>query len=209
MKISMRSMARVGAGLAVWALMAAGPEARAETQAVQPSGRIAGQWVTAPGSLIDYMNAILMPVSVQCRQIEGEMFYTFSAGETPTLNITGSPIYYLEKGHVGTRRADRISFTLLISYQAGYTLDTSGQILEFGAPTPDVSNVGIENLIVNDVEVMRESGDVSMLGLDLSFVTSRMHYEFVGSDQLKLTPIFPPAPDGVSIEPRPLLLRRK
>ena len=195
--------------LAGLGMCAAGPEARAETQAVQPAGRMAGQWVTAPGSLIDYMNAILMPVSVQCRQIEGEMFYTFSGGAVPTLNITGSPIYHLEKGHAGTRPADRISFTLLIGYQAGYTLDTAGQILEFGAPTPDVSNVGIENLIVNDIEVMRESGDLSMLGLDLSLVTSRMRFEFVGSDQLKLTPIFPAAPDGVTIEPRPLLLRRK
>ena len=165
--------------------------------------------MTAPGSLLDYMNAILFPVSVQCTRIEGEMFYSFSSGSAPTLNISGTPIYYMDKGHSGTRPTDHMSFTLLISYQAPYSINASEQILEFGAPTPDVSNVGIENFMVNDVEVIHETGDISMLGLNLSFVTSRMHFEFVGDNQLKLTPIFSPAPDGMNIEPRPLILQRR
>ena len=186
-----------------------GPSARAETQSVQPGGRIVGQWVTTPGSLLDYMNAILLPVAVQCRQIEGEVFYTFLGGELPVLIITGSPTFRLEKGHAGTRPTDHISFALLLSYQAPFTVNASEQMLEYGAPTPDLSSIGIQNLTMNNVEVMRESGDISMLGLDLPFVTARMKFEFIGDDQLKMTPIFPPSPDGYDFEPRPLILRRR
>jgi hypothetical protein len=186
------------------------PPASAVEVAVQPGGRIEGQWVTEKANMIEYLDAILLPASAQCSQFEGYLCYNFQPGEAPTLMINGyGLVIHLVKGRSGPGRADRISFGMGISYQAPYSINASEQILEFGAPSPDVSSVTIDNLTINDVEVMRESGDVSMLGLPLSFVATRMRFEFVGNDHLKLTPIFPPAADGVNIEPRPLILRRK
>ena len=202
----------VSAGLASLCLAFGGmvPSACAESQAVQPEGRIIGQWVTEPANVADYLTAILLPASAQCSQFEGYLQYTFTGGEAPTMQINGyGPVVHLERGHAGTRPSDHISFGLGISYMSAYSISADGTILDFGVPSADVSSVTIDNLIVNDVEVMRESGDISMLGMSIPFSSSQMQFEFVGNDQLKLTPIFPPAPDGVSIEPRPLILRRK
>ena len=160
--------------------------------------------------MMEYLSAILLPASAQCTQFDGYFCYTFSPGETPTMQINGyGPVVHLVRGRAGTGPATRISFGLGISYMSPYSIDASGQILEFGTPAPEVSSVTIDNLIVNDVEVMRESGDISMLGMSLPFTAAQMRFEFVDNDHLKLTPIFPPAPDGVDIVPHPLILRRR
>lgn len=198
------------------------PAARAEMHAVQPGDRIAGTWVTDQANMVEYLSAILFPVAAQCERFEGSIQYKFTPGRTrpdgattSTLEIWGDAvIIHLSKGSANPGQPTRISFTLNLAYASPYTLDADSQILKFGAPTgevgmPDASSASIENLTVNDVEVMRESGSIDMLGLDLSFVTSQMRFEFKGDDRLELTPIFPPAPDGMSISPRPLVLRRR
>jgi hypothetical protein len=96
-----------------------------------------------------------------------------------------------------------------LAYAAPYTIKARDQILEFGAPSPDASSCSIENLTVNDVEVMRDSGSVDMLGLPLNFTASKMNYRFLGDNRLELIPIFPPASDGVNIVPSPIILRRQ
>ncbi len=185
------------------------PPAEAGETMVQPEGRIVGQWVTDEANVADYLSAILLPASAQCSRFEGYLVYTFTGGATPTMQINGyGPVVHLERGHAGTRPSDRISFGLSISFQSAYSLSADGTLLDFGIH-PDASNVAIDNLMVNDVEVMRESGDISMLGLSIPFSSSQMQFEFVGGNQLKLTPVFPPAPDGVDIVPRPLILRRR
>ena len=134
--------------------------------------------------------------------------YTFTGGENRTLLINSyGPVVHVARGRMG-RPADQISFGLGISYQSAYSLNAEGNILDYGV-TPDVNTVTIDNLTVNGVEVMRESGSIDMLGMEMSVATSQMRFEFVDDNQVKLTPIFPAAPDGVTIEPRPLLLRRK
>ena len=210
MNTSFRPIKRIAARLAGLALFVACPAAPAETSAVQPEGRIVGTWVTEPANIADYLTSILFPAGAQCSQFEGHLQYTFTGGEAPTMQINGyGPVVHLERGHSNARPPDRISFGLGISYMSAYSLSADGTILDFGVPSPDVSSVTIDNLIVNEVEVMRESGDLSMLGLSIPFSSSQMRFELVGDDQLKLTPIFPPAPDGVPIEPRPLILRRR
>ena len=200
--------------------LVAGPAARAETHAVQPGDRFAGEWVADSASLTEYLNAILFPVAAQCDQIEGSLLYSFhpapDAGHYSSLIIErDNLVIHMVKSRPDGQMRDKIEFSLHIAYQAPYKIRAGDQILEFGADPernisePDQSRVWIENLFVNDVEVMRESGEISMLGLDLSFVTSQMRFEFKGDDRLELTPIFPPAPDGVSIDPRPLVLRRR
>ncbi len=196
------------------------PAARAETHAVQPGDRFAGHWVADSGSLTEYLNAILFPVAAQCDQIEGSLLYSFHPTSEPgnysnlIIERDGLVIHMVKSRSDGQRR-DKIDFALHIRYQAAYKIHAGDQLLEFGAdsarniPEPAQSRVWIENLIVNDVEVMEGSGEISMLGLDLSFVTAQMRFEFKGDDRLELTPIFPPAPDGVSIDPRPLVLRRR
>jgi hypothetical protein len=186
------------------------PAARAVEVAVQPGGRIEGQWVTEPANMREYLTSILLPANAQCTEFEGYLQYTFTGGAAPTLQINGcGPIVHLERGHAGTRPTDHISFGLSISYMAPFSINASELILEFGAPAPDVSSLMIDNFMVNEVEVMEGSMDINMLGMPLSFVASQMHFEFVDNDHLKLTPILPPAPDGVVIEPTPLILRRK
>ena len=175
-----------------------------------PGGRLVGRWVTDSANVADYLTSVLFPAGAQCTRFEGQLEYTFTGGETPTMQIAGhGPVVHLERGHAGSRPSDRISFGLGLSYQSAYSLNAEGRILDCGVPSPDVSSVTIDNLMVNDVEVMRESGDISMLGLSMPFSSSQMAVEFVGDDQLRLTPVLPPAPDGVEIDPRPLILRRQ
>ena len=197
---------------------AAGPGVRAETHAVQPEGRFVGTWVTDPANVVEYLNAILFPVSTQCERFEGTIQFKFTPGpaaptsvvSTDTLEIWGDALaVYLSKGSSNPGQPTRISFGLNIAYAAPYTVVGEHGVLEFGGPSPDASSTSIENLMVNGVEVMRESGSIDMLGMEMSVATSQMRFEFVDDNQVKLTPIFPPAPDGVTIEPRPLLLRRK
>ena len=106
------------------------------------------------------------------------------------------------------RPADQISFGLGISYQSAYSINAEGNILDYGV-TPDVNTVTIDNLTVNGVEVMRESGDVSLLGLPIAFTSSQMAFEFLGDDRLKLTPILPASTNEIVAEPNALILRRK
>ena len=175
---------------------------------VQPAGRILGQWTTDEANVAEYLSSILLPASAQCSRFEGNLVYAFTGGENPTMTIVGyGPVVHLEKGRLNGP-ADQISFGLNISFQSAYSISRDGSLLDFGF-APDVNSVAIDNLIVNGNEVMRESGDISMLGMSIPFSGSQIRFEFVGDDQLKLTPIFPPAPDGVPIEPRPLVLRRK
>jgi hypothetical protein len=204
--------------LAVMGMCAAGSGARAETRAVQPEGRFAGTWVTDPANVVEYLNAILFPVSTQCERFEGSIQFKFTPGATsPTSVVSGNTLeiwgdalaVYLSKGSSNPGQPTRISFGLNIAYAAPYTILGDHSLLEFGGPSPDTSSTSIENLVVNGVEVMRESGSIDMLGMEMSVATSQMRFEFVDDNQVKLTPIFPAAPDGVTITPRPLLLRRK
>lgn len=193
------------------------PPAAAETHEVQPAGRIAGKWVAEPASVSAYLTSILLPVSAQCEWFGGNLIYKFTPGGTSPAGVSlntmeiqlDAGIVQLTKGRSGPGPADRISFAMNLAYAAPYTIHAAGQLLEFGTPSPDASSASIENLMVNEVEVMRESGSVDMLGLDLPFAAAQMRFEFLGDDRLQLTPIFPPAPDGVSIVATPLTFRRQ
>ena len=185
-----------------------GAAALAQTHAVQPDGRIVGQWVAEAESIDNYLDALLLPANAQCEQFEGSIVYTFTGGESRTLAINSyGPVVHVARGRMG-RPADQISFGLGISYQSAYSINAEGNILDYGT-NPDVNTVTIDNLTVNGVEVMRESGDVSLLGLPIAFTSSQMAFEFLGDDRLKLTPILPASTNGIAAEPNALILRRK
>ena len=195
-----------------------GSASAGETHAVAPGDRILGTWTTDQANMVDYLSAILLPASAQCDRFEGSIQYKFVRGpaspgslvSSDTIEIWGDAvIIHLTKGESGPTPSTRISFGLNLAYSAPFTILAEHQLLEFGGPQPDASSASIENLTVNDVEVMRESGGIDMLGMELPFSTTQMRFEFVDDDHLKLTPIFPAAPDGVSIDPRPLILHRK
>lgn len=196
-----------------------GPSSRAEElHAVQPGGRIVGTWVTDPANVVEYLNAILFPVATQCERFEGSIQFKFTPGPASRISVVSgntleiwadAVIVHLSKSSSNPGPPTRISFGLNLAYAAPYTVLAEHQLLEFGGPSPDASSTSIENLMVNDVEVMRESGSIDMLGVETSVATTQMRFEFEGDDRLKLTPIFPPAPDGVPIDPRPLILRRQ
>ena len=199
------------------ALLPCCPPAAAETHAVQPAGRIAGKWVAEPASVSAYLTSILLPVSAQCEWFGGNLIYKFIPGGTSPAGVSlntmeiqlDAGIVQLTKGRTGAP-ADRISFRLNLAFASAYTIHEGEQILEFASPSSDnCSSASIENLMVNEVEVMRESGSADMLGLDMPFTATQMRFEFLGDDCLQLTPIFPPAPDGVSIVPTPLTFRRQ
>lgn len=196
----------------------ASPSARAETQPVQPGDRLAGQWVADRASVATYLTSVLLPASAQCEWFHGNLLYKFIPGgmapNGATLNtleiVLDGAIIHLTRGRSGPGPADRIEFGLNMAYASPYAINAADQLLEFGSPAPDASSASVENLIVNDVEVMRESGSVDMLGgMDMSFLASKMRFEFLGDGGLQLTPIFPPAPDGVTIEPQPIILHRR
>ena len=189
-------------------LAGTGAAALAQTHAVQPAGRIVGQWVAEAESIDNYLDALLLPANAQCEQFEGSIVYTFTGGESRTLSINSyGPVVHVARGRMG-RPADQISFGLGISYQSAYSISDDGNVLDYGT-NPDVNTVTIDNLTVNGVEVMRESGDVSLLGLPIAFTSSQMAFEFLGDDRLKLTPILPASTNGVAAEPNALILRRK
>lgn len=189
-------------------LAGTGAAALAQTHAVQPDGRIVGQWVAEAESIDNYLDALLLPANAQCEQFEGSIVYTFTGGESRTLAINSyGPVVHVARGRMG-RPADQISFGLGISYQSAYSINAEGNILDYGT-NPDVNTVTIDNLTVNGVEVMRESGDVSLLGLPIAFTSSQMAFEFLGDDRLKLTPILPASTNGIAAEPNALILRRK
>ena len=189
-------------------LAGTGAAALAQTHAVQPDGRIVGQWVAEAESIDNYLDALLLPANAQCEQFEGSIVYTFTGGESRTLAINSyGPVVHVARGRMG-RPADQISFGLGISYQSAYSISDDGNVLDYGT-NPDVNTVTIDNLTVNGVEVMRESGDVSLLGLPIAFTSSQMAFEFLGDDRLKLTPILPASTNGIAAEPNALILRRK
>ena len=189
-------------------LAGTGAAALAQTHAVQPDGRIVGQWVAEAESIDNYLDALLLPANAQCEQFEGSIVYTFTGGESRTLAINSyGPVVHVARGRMG-RPADQISFGLGISYQSAYSISDDGNVLDYGT-NPDVNTVTIDNLTVNGVEVMRESGDVSLLGLPIAFTSSQMAFEFLGDDRLKLTPILPASTNGIAVEPNALILRRK
>ena len=189
-------------------LAGTGATAWAQTHAVQPAGRIVGQWVAEAESIDNYLDALLLPANAQCEQFEGSIVYTFTGGESRTLAINSyGPVVHVARGRMG-RPADQISFGLGISYQSAYSISDDGNVLDYGT-NPDVNTVTIDNLTVNGVEVMRESGDVSLLGLPIAFTSSQMAFEFLGDDRLKLTPILPASTNEIVAEPNALILRRK
>lgn len=186
-----------------------GSAAVAETHAVQPEGRIVGQWETENASLDQYLDAVLLPASAECTQFEGSIVYTFTGGAGRTLQINSyGPVVHLVRGHMGNRPADQISFGLGISYQSAYSISADGTLLDFGT-NPDVNTVTIDNLIVNGVEIMRESGDISLIGLPIAFTSCQMAMEFLGDDRLRLTPVLPPSTNGAAAGPAGIVLRRK
>ena len=176
---------------------------------VQPAGRILGQWTTDEANVAEYLSSILLPASAQCSRFEGRLVYAFTGGATPTMTITGyGPVVHLEKGRLNGP-ADQISFGLNISFQSAYSISHDGTLLDFGF-APDVNSVAIDNLIVNGNEVMRESGDISMLGLSIPFAGSQMQFELMDGDRLKLVPVIPPSAEtGMSVVPSPLILHRR
>jgi hypothetical protein len=71
---------------------------------------------------------------------------------------------------------------------------------------PDFSRFDVEGFTVNGVFIGEI--DFNLTGLSQAFGGNIMRYEFLGDNTLRLTPIFPPGPDGHTIRPQPFILQR-
>ncbi|MBI5521534.1 MAG: hypothetical protein HY910_02810 [Desulfarculus sp.] len=197
--------------LALLALVLVGPgQARADgPRAVQPGDRLSGQWRADMDSMRDYLTSVLEPIGGHCLSIHGSMIYGFRTTGDPRLHamehsVAGTTVTIKRQRARGTR-SDTVVFLYSGSYSAPLTVRAGERILETSR-NPDFSNFFVEGFSVNGVFVGEM--DFDLTGLSQAFGGNVMRYEFVGDNTLRLTPIFPPSPDGVPIHPRPFILHR-
>jgi len=185
----------LGAG---WAL--GGP-----LHAVQPDDRMAGAWVTEMDSLKDYMTSVLEPINGECTSIEGPIRYEFAPGASHTLTISAFRTVVAITKRKLSGGADKIVITYTGGFQAPYSVSASELILDIGT-RPDFSIFTVDSININGMEL--PGGEMNLTDVRAPGVAASMRFEFLDDNRLQLTPIFPPAPDGVNIHPRPFILRR-
>lgn len=192
------------------ALLAWPVGARADgLRAVQPGDRLSGQWRADMDSMRDYLTSVLEPVGGHCLSIHGSMTYAFRTTGDARLHamehsVAGTTVT-IKRQRAGGTRSDTVVFLYSGSYSAPLTVRASEKILETSR-NPDFSNFMVEGFTVNGVFVGEM--DFNLTGLSQAFGGNVMRYEFAGDNTLRLTPIFPPSPDGVPIHPRPFTLHR-
>lgn len=192
------------AGLAV--ILGAGWARGEPTHAVQPDDRLAGEWVTEMDSLKDYMTSILEPIHGECTSIEGPIRYQFAPGASHTLTISAHrTVVAITKRRLTGGGADKIVITYAGGCQTPYSVSASERILDLGTRT-DLTLFTVESININGTEL--PGGELNLTGVRAPGAAASMRFEFLDDHRLQLTPIFPPAPDGVNINPRPFILRR-
>jgi len=177
------------------------------SHAVQPRDRFVGKWVTDMDGLKHYLNTILQPVNAVCVSVDGPLIYEFFNDDPMTMLIAA------EKTTVHVRRArrnrpqpDDIIFTFHGGQQVPTNVD-AGNLLLRVSNRADFGLFQIETVSVNGI--LFEGGEADTMGIAMQFGASEMRFEFRGDGTLALTPIFPPASDGVPINPGPIILRRR
>ena len=192
------------AGLAV--ILGAGWARGEPTHAVQPDDRLAGEWVTEMDSLKDYMTSILEPIHGECTSIEGPIRYQFAPGASHTLTLmTSKTMVAITKRRLSGGGADKIVITYTGGCQMPYSVSASELIIDMGT-RPDFSFFTVHSININGMEL--PGGELDLTDVRAPGVAASMRFEFLDDNRLQLTPIFPPAPDGVNIHPRPFILRR-
>lgn len=197
--------------LALLALLLVGPgQALADgPRSVQPGDRLHGQWAADMDSVRDYLTSVLEPVGGHCMSVSGSITYSFRlTGDARlhamTCSVVGNQVQ-IKRVRAGGARSDSIAFLYSGSYSSPVTVRPGERILET-SDLPDFSFFNVEGFSINGV-FMGEM-DFNMTGLSQAYGASRLRYEFAGDNTLRLTPIFPPAPDGVPIHARPYILHR-
>jgi len=175
------------------------------THLVQPGDRLHGRWVTEMESLREYLSSVLQPVKANCHNVTGPMTYAFVAKGDPrmfTMAVSTSSTQVLLNRQRSGGRWDTIAFEMNFSHVIPMTL-TAGNIIEL---TNTAVATTVDGYTVNDVFL--GSMELSVTPAGMAWSASRMRYDFLDDNTVRMTPIFPPAPDGVSIHPRPFILKR-
>ncbi|HRZ87508.1 MAG TPA: hypothetical protein P5287_06805 [bacterium] len=174
---------------------------------VQPRGRFVGKWVTDMDGLKNYLNTILQPVNAVCESVEGPITYEFFNDDPMTMLIaTEKTTVHVRRARRNRPQPDDIIFAFHGGHQVPTTVDARNLLLRV-SNRADFGLFQIETVSVNGI--LFEGGEADTMGIAMQFGASEMRFEFRGDGTLALTPIIPPASDGVPINPGPIILRRK